>query len=66
MNIAPAPLEGGRGPGLLLEHCTALTRMDDLRAPAFGRLELAVGGDLARFLVGALADRRRQRGRLAA
>jgi len=66
MNIGPSPLKGGRGPGLLLEHCTALTRVDDLRAPAFDRLELAVGGDFARFLVGALADRHRQRGRLAA
>jgi hypothetical protein len=36
----------------------ALTEGDDSRAPAFRRLEQAVGGELARMLVGALAARR--------
>jgi hypothetical protein len=36
----------------------ALTEVDDSRAPAFRRLEQAVGGELARMLVGALAERR--------
>jgi hypothetical protein len=36
----------------------ALTEVDDFRPPAFRRLEQAVGGDLARMLVGALRPRR--------
>ena len=36
----------------------ALTEVDDSRPPAFRRLEQAVGGELARMLVGALAARR--------
>ena len=36
----------------------ALTEVDDPRPPAFRRLEQAVGGELARMLVGALAARR--------
>jgi len=36
----------------------ALTQVDDSRPPAFRRLEQAVGGELARMLVGALAARR--------
>jgi len=36
----------------------ALTEGDDARPPAFRRLEQAVGGELARMLVGALAARR--------
>jgi hypothetical protein len=36
----------------------ALTEVDDSRPPAFCRLEQAVGGELARMLVGALAARR--------
>jgi hypothetical protein len=35
-----------------------LTEVDDSRPPAFRRLEQAVGGELARMLVGALAARR--------
>jgi len=66
MNDALAPIDGGRGPDLLLEHCTALTRLDDVRPPAFDRLENALGGELARMLVGALAGRNRERTRLAA
>jgi hypothetical protein len=36
----------------------ALTEVDDPRPPAFRRLEQAVGGELARMLVGALRPRR--------
>jgi hypothetical protein len=49
--------QGERGSELLLEHCTALTRIADLRPPAFLRLEQAIGNELARLLVGALATR---------
>ena len=53
--------QGERGSELLLEHCTALYRPADSRPSAFHRLELAVGGELARLLVGALAARRSER-----
>jgi len=66
MNDALAPINGGRGSDLLLEHCAALTRVGAVRQPAYHRLEQEVGGDLARLLVGALAGRRRQGARLAA
>ena len=36
----------------------ALTEIEDSRPPAFRRLEQAVGGELARMLVGALRPRR--------
>ena len=58
MSFTPVPQAGGRGPALLLEHCAALTRVEDSRPPAFSRLEEAVGGELARMLVGALAGGR--------
>jgi hypothetical protein len=66
MDDALAPIDGGRGPALLLEHCTALTRLEDVRPPAYNRLEHALGDELARFLVVALAGPRRERVRLAA
>jgi hypothetical protein len=53
--------QGERGAELLLEHCAALTGADDARPPAFHRLEQALGGELARLLVGALAKRRQDR-----
>jgi len=56
----------GRGPDLLLEHCVAIPRANDARPPAYHRLERAVGGELARLLVVALAGRRRARADLAA
>ena len=40
--------------------------LDDARPPAFDRLEHALGGELARLLVIALAGRNRDRVRLAA
>jgi hypothetical protein len=51
---ATDPVPSGRGAVLLLEHCAALDRCDEVRSSAFARLEEAVGGSLARLLVGAL------------
>jgi len=53
--------QGERGYELLLEHCIALTRTSSSRTPAFERLELALGGDLTRLLVVALARHRAAR-----
>lgn len=53
----PSLPQGERGYELLLEHCTSLTPIATPRTPAFRRLEEAVGGDLARLLVVALATR---------
>ena len=50
---APHRASGERGAVLLLEHCAALDR-DEARPRAFARLEAAVGGRLARLLLGAL------------
>jgi hypothetical protein len=50
--------EGERGADLLLAHCGPLTDADLSRPPALLRLEEALGGELARLLVGALATRR--------
>jgi len=50
-----SPPQGERGYELLL---AALTEVEGSRPPAFRRLEQAVGGELARMLVGALAARR--------
>jgi len=66
MYDTPVPIDGGRGRDLLLEHCVAVTRLDHARPPAFDRLEHALGGELARLLVIALAGRNRDRVRLAA
>ena len=53
--------QGERGYELLLEHCAALTRTSSDRTPAFERLEQALGGDLTRLLVVALARHRAAR-----
>jgi len=50
--------QGERGADLLLEHCAPLADADLSRPPALLRLEEALGGELARLLVGALATRR--------
>ena len=50
--------QGERGYELLR---AVLTEVDDSRPPAFRRLEQAVGVELARMLVDALAARRRGR-----
>jgi hypothetical protein len=57
MKNRPLP-QGKRGYESLL---AALTKVEDPRPPAFRRLEQALGGELARLLVGALATRRRGR-----
>ena len=58
--------QGERGAELLLAHCAPLTDADLSRPPAFLRLEQALGGELARLLVGALATQtRRPAGRAA-
>ena len=56
MNNRSLP-QGERGSELLLEHCADLTDAVESRPPAFLRLEQALGGELARLLVGALARR---------
>ena len=55
MSIQP---HTSRGAGLLLVHCAAVA---DDRQPAYMRLEQALGGDLTRLLVVALARRRAAR-----
>ena len=47
--------------GLLLQHCHALTNADTLQPSAYHRLEVAVGNELARLLISALAARPRVR-----
>ena len=47
-------LRSGRGAVLLLEHCAALDDRDAARPRAYARLEDALGGRLARLLLGAL------------
>jgi hypothetical protein len=66
MNDRSTPIHVGRGPALLLEHCALLAGQDEARPPAYHRLEQAVGGGLARFLVVALAGRKPERVELAA
>jgi hypothetical protein len=48
-----------RGAGLLLLHCAAVA---EDRQSAYARLEQALGGELARLLVFALAGRQGRRG----
>ena len=48
--------EENRGAERLLEHCAALSALED-RLPASSRLESRVGRELARLLVFALAGR---------
>jgi hypothetical protein len=57
----PSLPQGERGYELLLEHCSALTDARPARPPAYVRLEQALGNELARLLVAALATRRGQR-----
>jgi hypothetical protein len=52
---ALVPRGRGRGVELLLEHCAALARLDDVRPSPRERLEALVGDELARTLVRALA-----------
>jgi hypothetical protein len=64
MPDAFTPVLGRRGAVRLIEHCRGLTGGE--RAPAFDRLEQALGNELARMLVSALADRRTRAAGLAA
>jgi hypothetical protein len=50
-----------RGSELLLEDCAVLSRVFSSRTPAVERLEQALGGELTRLLVVALARRRTAR-----
>jgi hypothetical protein len=51
---APHRVLGERGAVLLLEHCAALDPRQAARPRAYTRLEEALGGRLARLLLGAL------------
>ena len=54
---------GTRGSELLLEHCSALERLEESRPSPVMRLERVVGARLARLLVSALAGDHRMRSR---
>jgi hypothetical protein len=56
-----SPPQGERGYELLLVHCAAITRVSSALTPAFERLEQALGGELTRLLVVALARHRAAR-----
>lgn len=59
MGMSVAPIQSippGRGTALLLQHCAWLGSVDDARPPASERLQQALGGELTRFLLGALAE----------
>jgi hypothetical protein len=52
--VAPHRASGERGAVLLLEHCAAFDHRERSRPHAYARLEEALGGRLARLLLGAL------------
>jgi hypothetical protein len=56
----------GRGPEFLLTRCSALDGGDELALSPLERLQAAIGADLARLLVNALAGARPRRGRFDA
>jgi hypothetical protein len=56
MEAASEPTTRARGRARLLEDCAAFERLDQLRPPARDRLTLVIGGELAGFLLRALAD----------
>ena len=53
MNVLPP--DDGRAVSRLLDHCSYVASVAQARPLARERLELALGGELARRLVGALA-----------
>lgn len=61
MNAADPTKGEERGPTLLVRHCAAMTGPEDDAPPAGTRLERSIGREFARFLVGALSRRRRER-----
>jgi hypothetical protein len=58
---AADPTRAERGPSLLVRHCAAIAEPEDASPPAGTRLERRIGRVFARFLVGALSRRRRER-----
>jgi len=59
MEAAPPP--SGRGLSLILEHCARLNSIEHGRPTAVLRLRQAIGEDLARLLLTALAGDHRPR-----
>ena len=53
MNVSPP--DDGRAVSRLLDHCCGLTGITQMKPQARERLEVALGGELARRLVGALS-----------
>lgn len=53
MNVLPP--DDGRAVSRLIDHCSDLTRLAQAKPQASERLEVAIGGELARRLVGALS-----------
>ena len=53
MNVSPP--DDGRAASPLLDHCCGLTSLPQAKPQARERLEVALGGELARRLVGALS-----------
>ena len=53
MNVSPP--DDGKAASRLLDHCCSVSRLDQVEPQARERLEVALGGELARRLVGALS-----------
>jgi hypothetical protein len=49
------PPDDGRAVSRLLDHCSSVSHLSQAKPHARDRLEAALGGELARRLVGALA-----------
>jgi hypothetical protein len=62
MEDSDAAANRGRGTDLILAHCRAFARLENMRPPAFARVEVAIGPELARLLVVGLAGRVREQG----
>ena len=58
------PPDDGKAVSRLLDHCSRTAGLADMRPHARDRLEAALGGELARRLVGALAGDHRVPARL--
>jgi hypothetical protein len=53
--VSPSPPNDGEAASRLLDHCCGVTRLAQVEPQARERLEVALGGELARRLVGALS-----------
>jgi hypothetical protein len=53
--VNASPPDEGRAVSRLLDHCCGVTRLAQVKPRARERLEVALGGELAGRLVGALA-----------